>query len=139
MKSGFKAFLVLAFLLSTTAPMALAEEMTEDVKVEAAAEIQKAMPEEPAVAPAESLVEPTPSIELAEGSVSAIDLEAEQATLTLKGADGAETTLYLDYETTVVMKGEEELILEDIQVGQNVKVRHAESDGKKVAKQIDIV
>ncbi len=139
MKSWFKAFLVLAFLVSAAAPLALAEEMTEQAQSEVAAEIQKAMPEELAIAPAELAVEPTPSIELAEGSVTAIDLESEEASLTLTGTDGQVTTVYLDYETTVVMEGEEELILEDIQVGQNVKVSHAESNGKKVAKQIDIV
>ena len=143
MKKDFTLFLVFAFLGSAASPLLFAAEMSDQTKTQAAAEVEKALPEAPekggVTKPAESSVVPTPSVDLMEGAITAIDLESETPSLKLKTAAGQESAIYLDFETSAVWKGGQELILEDLKAGQNVKVRYTESEGKKTAKTIEVV
>ncbi len=110
---------VLAFLGYAPTPFVLAAEMTADEAV---------------------VTEPISSVEATEGTISMIDLEAEKPYLKLKAADAAaEPTVYLDFESTTVWQGDEELILEDLVTDQKVKIRQVGKDGQKVAKTIEIL
>ena len=68
-----------------------------------------------------------------------MDLKSENPSVTVKAADGTEAKVDLDLDLSLVLKGDEEMALEDLAAGQNVKITQADFDGKLVADTIEIV
>ncbi|MBI4353265.1 MAG: hypothetical protein HY593_04985 [Candidatus Omnitrophica bacterium] len=77
--------------------------------------------------------------EEAQGAITAVDLESENPSLTLKKADGAELTAYLDFESSEVMKAGESVEWEELAAGQNVKAELMDKEGKKTVKVVEIL
>ncbi len=86
--------------------------------------------------PTRSTTAPAPKIETAEGSISALDLQANSLKLT--DANGKTWTLGIDPNTTTVWKGGQFIKLNQLKMWEQVKVRHVAKDGKQVAKSIEI-
>ena len=139
MKGNLTIGLIFALMLSLALPMAYAEESVADAdmaaeKVEEAADAPEEMAAPaPVEAPAEKA---TAEIQ---GSITAVDLKSENPSLTVKAADGTESKVALDLDLSLVLKGDEELALENLAAGQNVKITQADFDGKLVADTIEIV
>jgi hypothetical protein len=112
-----------------------AEETADEAATEVMATVEEA-------APAEVPAEEAPAVETEaalEGSIAAVDLKSESPSVTVKAADGTETKVDLDLDLSLVLKGDEELALEDLAAGQNVRITQADFDGKLVADTIEIV
>ncbi|MGH7197504.1 MAG: hypothetical protein ACREH5_02025 [Candidatus Omnitrophota bacterium] len=134
MKANLVIGLVFALMLSLASPMVFAEEMAAEAVTEAVAPMEETPAE---AAPAEA---PAEEAEAAiEGAIAAVDLKSENPNLTVKLADGTEAKVDLDLDLSLVLKGDEEVALEDLAAGQNVKVTQADFDGKLVADTIEIV
>ena len=93
---------------------------------------------EPRVKPPALTSTPTPPITSTDGSVSALDLTGQTPRLTLTGTGGRSWTFHLDRSTTV-WKGGQSLALNQLKVGERVRVRHRSKGGKKVVKSIEIL
>ena len=89
-------------------------------------------------APMAATSAPTPVISTSEGTVSSIDVNAASPWIKIKDAAGKEWTIMIDPASSSVWKGGNKATWVDIQVGNNVKVRHTEKDGKAVVKTIEI-
>lgn len=81
---------------------------------------------------------PTPPVTSRDGSISALDLTAHPPHLTLTETDGRLWVLDLDRSTTVWQEGQS-LTLNELQVGERVRVRHRSKGGKEVVKSIEIL
>ncbi len=68
------------------------------------------------------------------GDVAAVDAKAN--TITVKGKKG-DTVVTCDDKTKIMM-GKDKKALADVKVGDNVKVKYSEADGKMTAKSVDI-
>jgi len=124
MKRNWKVWLVLTLVVCGTVPAALAGEHPGTPMGSRKA------------TPASSSSTPTPQISSAEGSISAIDLQTNSLNLTT--ADGKIWTLALDPKTTLVWKGTEQAKLDNLKVGEKVKVRYVAKEGKQLARSVDI-
>jgi hypothetical protein len=141
MKKSFMVFFVGMFVAILSMPLVSAEEVSSEQPMEAAqVESQEvAAPEAVEVAePIETAeIETAPAVML-EGTVSKIDLEAEEPFIHVKKADGTEEMVYVDFDLTLVSKADEELFLEDLALEQKVKVALMEGEEKKLADTIEI-
>jgi len=146
MRSNLALGLVFALMLGLALPMAYAKEGAEEF----AAEETPAMETMPAEAPAEEApavevavtevpAEEAPAEGVLEGSLTAVDLKSEAPSVTVKVTNGTETKVDLDLDLSLVLKGDEEMALEDLAVGQSVKITQADFDGKLVVDTVEIV
>ncbi len=78
----------------------------------------------------------TPSLS-AKGTISGLDLQANDLKLTRAG-DGQALTLMLDPKITTVWEGGKPMTLAQLKVGEKISVRYTSKAGKPVAKAIEI-
>lgn len=90
-------------------------------------------------APTSSASVPTPQTTLQEGLIAMLDLKAVPPTIQLKTADGKLWPLALDLLTTTVWQHGMPAKLDQLKVGDQVKVRYAEKNGKMMVKSIQLV
>jgi hypothetical protein len=137
--------LIFTLVLGLAFPVYAEDTAAEAVNDIEAAVMEGAPGEEPPpveMIPVEAPAEEAPAVEAeaaVEGAISAVDLKSESPSVTVKAADGAETRVDLDLDLSLVLKGDEELALEDLAAGQNVRITQADFDGKLVADTIEIV
>ncbi len=77
----------------------------------------------------------TPQIETAEGSLSSIDLITNSLTVTAKGKI---LNLAIDPKATTAWKGSQPFTLNQLKLGDQVKVRYASRNGRQICKSIEI-
>ena len=90
----------------------------------------------PVAAPAIS--SSTPVIQSSEGTVSTLDITSSTPWLKIKDAAGKESTIMVDPASSTAWKGANKATWADVKVGDKVKVRHTEKDGKMTAKTVEI-
>lgn len=123
MKQRWMSWLMAVVLLGGTAGVALA------------AEEGSSMPQ-PASTSASST--PTPQILSAEGTISALDLQAASPSLQLTAADGKVWNVAVEPQATMVWRNGQMAKLDQLKAGERVKVRYTEKDGRHVAKSIQL-
>lgn len=74
----------------------------------------------------------------AEGTISAIDLKAAPATVTVTAASGKAVSVIVDPLATQVLQNSAKASFDQLKAGQWVKVRYTAKNGKEVAKSIQI-
>ena len=94
---------------------------------------------EPKATATSSTLTPTPQIASAQGSIATLDLTSPSPSVKLDAADGKSWTLALDPKTITVWKSGQLGKPEDLKVGDSVKVRYTEKEGKKWVKSIQVV
>ncbi len=109
--------------------------------VVSAAEQQGARPttERKATAPVSATATVIPQAKVAEGAITTLDLQAVSPTLTLTTAEGKTWTVAVDTKTTTVWQNAQIAKLDQLKVGDQVRVRYTTKDGKDVAKSIQLV
>ncbi len=95
--------------------------------------------ETPSASPVSSTTTATPQVSTTDGSIATLDLQAPSPSLKVTMADGKSMTVAVDPKATSVWQGAAMIKLEQLKVGQSVKVRHTTKDGKEVAKSIQLV
>lgn len=73
-----------------------------------------------------------------EGSISALDLKALPPTLKIMGAGGESWTLEVDRKETSVLQEGRAAKLDELRIGQQVKVKFVKRGGKELAKTIEV-
>ena len=73
-----------------------------------------------------------------EGSITALNLTAVPPTLQLRDANGKTWPLTVDLKTTTVWNAGRMEKLDQLKVGQTVKIRHAMTGGKELAQSITL-
>lgn len=96
----------------------------------------------PTVAPAEKKAEPMtaekPKVMQITGEVKAVDTKAMTITVTKKMRDKVIETVATVTDNTKVTIGKEKKTLADVKVGDKVRLKYVEADGKNTAKSIAI-
>lgn len=145
MRSNLALGLIFALTLGLALPMAYAKESDAETTEEVTAPAEEAAPMEAPAEEAPAVEAPAaeaPAVEagaVIEGAITAVDLKSENPSLTVKAADGTESTVFIDLDLSLVLKGDEEMALEDLAAGQKVKITQADFDGKLVVDTVEIV
>ncbi len=79
-----------------------------------------------------------PKVKQVTGEVKAVDTKAKTVTVTKKMKDKAVDTVVTVDDKTKIMLDKEKKTLADVKMGDKVKVKYTEVDGKNVAKSIAI-
>ena len=81
---------------------------------------------------------PTPVISTSEGTVSSLDVNSATPWIKITDAAGKEWTIMIDPASSSVWRGGNKVSWADIKVGDHVKVRHTDKNGKAVVKTVEI-
>jgi len=125
-KFWFRAFTIVGFVSGFTAAAFAVEQAGQ------------AVTPKPAVLASSTSV-PTPKITSVEGTIAALNLQAQSPTIDLSGTDGKKWTVAVNLKTTAVWQSAKPGSISDLKVGQHVKVRHAVIGGREVAKSIEVI
>ena len=82
---------------------------------------------------------PTPAISTSQGTVSALDVTSATPWLKIKDEAGKDSTIMIAPSSSTAWKGGNKATWTDVKVGDKVKVRHTEKDGKMIARTVEIV
>lgn len=74
-----------------------------------------------------------------EGSISFLDLKAQQPMLRLTDMQGKSLNINVDPQLTAVLQNGEAIKLDDLKVGQKVEISQTTRDGKPVAQTIEVL
>lgn len=88
--------------------------------------------------PATSAEKPKPKGKQVTGEVKAVDAVAKTITVAKKVKDKVEETVVTITDKTKITLDKEKRTLADVKVGDEVTVKYAEANGKKVAKRVII-
>ena len=81
---------------------------------------------------------PAPQILSANGTITALDITSAAPSIQLTDAAGKSWTIALDAKTTTVWQGMQLSKLEELKVGDAVKVRYINKEGKETARTIQV-
>ncbi len=91
------------------------------------------------VMPMNSVAKASSSVAAITGKISSIDLSSKTPSLKISGIGGNVTIIQIDPTTTSVWKMGKTLPLSELKSGEQVKVRHMNSNGKDLAKSIEVL
>ena len=100
--------------------------------------IPSALAYESDVLPASSTSTATPAITSTEGSISLLEKHPHTTSLKLTLSDGSSGTFELNHSTTFWKNGQA-LTLDQLKVGNRVKVRHLLKKGREIVKSIEVI